>query len=158
MAFVVPDGKKDAFTQLDAVQQMEGVRIAVFNNTALVKVAKGLFPKAVIVPIDSREEFFEQGRADALFIPAEEGYTLTLIYPFYDVAIIKPYDSYQIMYAYPVARNSSDNYLLMLNYWITMEKEYGQLDRKYDYWVLGDIPEATGPRWSVVRNMLHWVA
>ena len=158
MAFVVPDGKKEEFTKLDAVKKMDGLKVAVYNNTALVRVARQLLPRATIVPIDSKEEFFEEGKADALMIPAEEGYTLTLLYPFFDVAIIEPYDSYLMMYAYPVARNSSESYLLALNYWIRMEKDYGMLDKKYDYWVLGKIPGTVEPRWSVVRNVLHWVA
>jgi len=137
---------------------MVGLRVAVFNNTALVRGARQLLPRATIVPIDSREEFFDEGKADALMIPAEEGYTLTLQYPFFDVAIIEPYDSYLMMYGYPVARDSSESYLLALNYWITMEKDYGMLQKKYDYWVLGEIPGSVEPRWSVVRNVLHWVA
>jgi ABC-type amino acid transport substrate-binding protein len=157
MAFVVPDGKKAEFTQLENVKKMDGLRVAVYNNTALVGVARQLLPHATIIPIDSKEEFFVEGKADALMIPAEEGYTLTLLYPFFDVAIIEPYDSYLMMYGYPVARNSSESYLLMLNYWIRMEKDYGMLDKKYDYWVLGKIPEMAEPRWSVVRNVLHWV-
>jgi ABC-type amino acid transport substrate-binding protein len=157
MAFVVPDGKKEEFTRLDTVKKMDGLRVAVYNNTALVGVARKLLPRATIVPIDSKEEFFETGNADALMIPAEEGYTLTLLYPFFDVAIIEPYDSYLMMYAYPVSRNSSESYLLALNYWIRMEKDYGMLDKKYDYWVLGKIPGTVEPRWSVVRNVLHWV-
>jgi len=39
-----------------------------------------------------------------------------------------------------------------------MEKDYGMLDAKYNYWVLGEVPGATEPRWSVIRNELHWVA
>jgi proton glutamate symport protein len=158
MAFVVPDGKKEEFTKLENVKKMGSLRVAVYNNTALVTTARQLLPRATIVPIDSKEEFFEAGKADALMIPAEEGYTLTLLYPFFDVAIIEPYDSYLMMYGYPVARNSSESYLLALNYWIRMEKDYGMLQKKYDYWVLGKIPEMTEPRWSVVRNVLHWVA
>ena len=158
LAFVVPDGKKDGFTQLTDVKKMDGLRVAVYNNTALVPVARQLLPKASIITIDSKEEFFEQGKADALMIPAEEGYTLTLQYPFFDVAIIQPYDAYQMMYAYPVAKNSTDSYLLALDYWIRMEKDYGLLQKKYDYWVLGKIPGLAEPRWSVVRNVLHWVA
>jgi ABC-type amino acid transport substrate-binding protein len=157
LAFVVPDGKKEEFTQLDSVQKMGGLRVAVYNNTALVPVAHRLLPNATIVPIDSKEEFFVGGKADAFMIPAEEGYTLTLQYPFYDVAIVQPYDSYQMMYAYPVAKNSSESYRLALNYWLRMEKDYGMLDAKYDYWVLGKVPGAIEPRWSVIRNELHWV-
>jgi Na+/H+-dicarboxylate symporter/ABC-type amino acid transport substrate-binding protein len=158
LAFVVPDGNKDKFTQLDDVQNMDGLRVAVYNNTALVGVARQLLPRATIVPIDSKEEFFVDGKADALMIPAEEGYTLTLQYPLFDVAIIQPADSYQMMYAYPVAKESSDSYLLALNYWLRMENDYGQLQEKYNYWVLGETPSATEPRWSVVRNVLHWVS
>jgi len=158
MAFVVPDGKKEEFVKLNAVKKMDGLRVAVFNNTALAGVARQLLPRATIVPIDSKEEFFVGGKADALMIPAEEGYTLTLQYPFFDVAIIEPYDSYRMMYGYPVAKNSSESYLLALNYWIRMEQDYGMLDKKYDYWVLGRIPGTVEPRWSVVRNVLHWVA
>lgn len=158
LAFVVPDGKKEKFTKLDTVKKMNGLRVAVFNNTALVRVAHQLLPNATIVPIDSQEDFFVKGKADALMIPAEEGYTMTLEYPFFDVAIIEPYDSYQMMYGYPVAKNSSESYLLALNYWLRMEKDYGMLEKKYDYWVLGKIPEMVEPRWSVVRNVLHWVA
>lgn len=156
LAFVVPDGKKEEFTQLDSVKMMDGLRVAVYNNTALVGAAHRLLPRATIVPIDSQEEFFVEDKADALMIPAEEGYTLTLQYPFFDVAIIEPYDSYMIMYGYPVARNSSETYLLALNYWIRMEKEFGMLEKKYNYWVLGMIPGSVEPRWSVVRNVLHW--
>jgi len=158
LAFVVPDGDKDKFTQLDDVRKMDGLRVAVYNNTALVGVARQLLPGATIVPIDSKEEFFVDGKADVLMIPAEEGYTLTLQYPLFDVAIIQPTGSYQMMYAYPVAKDSSDSYLLALDYWLRTEKEYGMLDKKYDYWVLGEIPAATEPRWSVVRDVLHWVA
>ena len=158
LAFVVPDGRKDAFTELDDVKKMDGLRIAVYNNTALVPVAQLLLPNATIVPIDTKEEFFEEKKADALLIPAEEGYTLTLQYPFFDVAIIQPYDAYQMMYAYPVAKDSSDSYLLALDYWIRMENDYGLLQKKYDYWVLGKVPGSAGPRWSVVRNVLHWAA
>jgi Na+/H+-dicarboxylate symporters len=158
MAFVVPNGKKNEFVQLDSVKKMDGLRVAVYNNTALVAVARNLLPNATIVPIDSKEEFFTGGRADAFMIPAEEGYTLTLQYPFYEVAIIQPYDTYQMMYAYPVAKDSSDSYLLALNYWIRMEKDYGMLDAKYSYWVLGEVPGATEPRWSIIKDELHWVA
>lgn len=158
LAFVVPDGKKADFTRLESVKKMDGLRVAVFNNTALVPLSRHLLPNATIVPIDSREDFFEKGKADALMVPAEEGYPMTLLYPFFDVAIIEPYDSYQKMYAYPVAQNSSESYLLALNYWITMEKDYGMLEKKYDYWVLGKIPGSAEPRWSVVRNVLHWAA
>jgi hypothetical protein len=82
---------------------------------------------------------------------------MTLMYPFYDVAIFEPNNSYTIMYAYPVAKNSSDTFLMLLNYWIKMETNYGELNSKYDYWILGKNVEKNESRWSVVRDILHIV-
>ncbi len=39
-----------------------------------------------------------------------------------------------------------------------MEEKHGSLKAKYDYWVLGKNTESRAPRWSVVRDVLHWVA
>ena len=156
MAFVVPDGKKDDFRNMDTVRKMDGLRVAVFRDTALVRVAKRQIPQANIVLIDSEREFFEEGKADALLISAEEGFTMTLQYPFFDVAVVEPNYYYIMMYGYPVARNSSESYLLALNYWILMEKNYGLADKKYDYWILGKIPDTVDSHWSVVRDVLNY--
>jgi proton glutamate symport protein len=157
MAFVVLDEQKKDFLKQENVQKMRHLKIAVLNNTALIDFAPELFPQAEIVRIDGIEDFFAGGDADALFTTAEEGYTMTLQHPFYDVAIFEPNDAFQVMYAYPIAENSSDTYLMLLNYWIKMEHDYGRLEKKYDYWILGKNIAQSGPRWSVVRNVLHWV-
>jgi len=158
MALVVPDERKKDFLKLENAQKMEHLKIAVLNNTALINVVPGLFPRAEMVRIDATEDFFAGGRADAFLTTAEEGYTMTLLHPFYDVAIFEPNDSFRVMYAYAVAKNSSDSYLMLLNYWVKMEDDYGNLAKKYDYWILGKNVGQSGPRWSVVRNVLHWVS
>ena len=58
MAFLVPDERKKEFLKLDNVRKMNKLRVAVLNNTALVKVAPQLFPQAKIVLIDSLQDFF----------------------------------------------------------------------------------------------------
>lgn len=157
MAFVVRDERKKEFLKLDKVRKMDNLRIAVLDKTAFVDVAPELFPRAKIVKINSIWDFFDGDKADALFTTTEEGYAMTLKHPFYDVAMFEPNDSYRVLYAYPVAKNSSETFLLLLNYWIKMERDYGELDSKYSYWILGKNPEENGSRWSVVRNVLHWV-
>ena len=157
MAFVIKDERKKEFLKLDKVRKMDDLRIAVLNNTAFVEVVPMLFPRAKIVKVNSIWDFFENENADALFTSAEEGYAMTLTYPFYDVAIFEPNNSYKVLYAYPVAKNSSETFLLLLNYWIKMERDYGELDSKYDYWILGKVPRENESRWSVLRNVLHWV-
>lgn len=32
----------------------------------------------------------------------------------------------------------------------------GTLDRVYKHWILGQDAAPKGPRWSIMRNVLHW--
>ena len=44
-----------------------------------------------------------------------------------------------------------------VNVLIDLKKSDGTLKKLYDYWVLGRFATNRQPRWSVVRNVLHWV-
>jgi hypothetical protein len=137
---------------------MSNLRIAVRNHTALVGVAHQLFPQAKIVLVDSNEDFFTGSGADALFVASEEGYVMTRMHPLFNVAEFEPNGYFPMLIAYPVAKNSSDTFIMLLNYWLKMEKDYGRLDDKYNYWVLGNGPGEAEPRWSIMRNVLNWTA
>ena len=158
MAFVVPDYRKKEFLKLDDVRRMNNLRIAVINHTALVGVARQMFPQAKIVLIDSWEDFFTESSADVLLTTSEEGYVMIRQHPLFNMAIFEPNDYFPMLYAYPVKKNSSDTFIMLLNYWLKMEKDYGGLDDKYNYWILGNSPGAVEPRWSVVRNVLNWTS
>ena len=41
--------------------------------------------------------------------------------------------------------------------WITLKQKDGTIDALYDYWILGKNAVSKPPRWSVLRNVLHWV-
>jgi Na+/H+-dicarboxylate symporter len=44
-----------------------------------------------------------------------------------------------------------------VNAWIEMKRRDGTLDTLYHHWILGEAATSTTPRWSVIRNVLHWV-
>jgi hypothetical protein len=44
-----------------------------------------------------------------------------------------------------------------LNTWIDLKRKDNTLSRLYDYWILGKSDDKAAPRWSVIRNVLHWV-
>ena len=58
--------------------------------------------------------------------------------------------------AYVMARNDPEM-TRFINSWINLKKKDNTIDRLYDYWILGKNAKAKQPRWSVVRNVLHWV-
>jgi len=44
-----------------------------------------------------------------------------------------------------------------VNHWIEIRRRDGTLERLYNHWILALSPETTSPRWSVIRDVLHWV-
>ena len=44
-----------------------------------------------------------------------------------------------------------------INIWLELKKRDGTIAALYDYWVLGKNAVPRQPRWSVIRNVLHWV-
>jgi len=107
--------------------------------------------------VDSWQDFFSGAKADVLVTTAEEGSTMTLHHPLYHVVVPKPGSIYKILYAHPVSKNSDDSSLMVINYWLLDEAEEGDLSAKHDYWILGKNAEKKTPRWSVTKDVLHWI-
>jgi ABC-type amino acid transport substrate-binding protein len=58
--------------------------------------------------------------------------------------------------AYPVAHRDEE-WANFLNLWIEMKKRDGTIETLYRHWILGQDAAASKPRWSVLRDVLHWV-
>jgi hypothetical protein len=119
---------------------MKDLKIAIANESEYYKAAGINFPEATIIPLDHSNQFFSQTNtvADVLLTTAEAGSSMTLLNPFYDAAILQLYDTNKIMCVYVVSKNCDDASRMFLDNWLKMEEEYGSLDRKYNYWVLGE--------------------
>lgn len=57
--------------------------------------------------------------------------------------------------AYPVARHDLDM-ARFLGLWIDLKRKDGTIKALYDHWILGKDAKARRPRWSVLRDVLHW--
>ena len=113
-------------------------------------------PQATIVTLNSIAEFFE-GRGeelDALAYTAEAGSAWSLLYPAYTVAIPQPAPTIPVAYLLP---RGDWEMVGFINTWLELKKRARTIDALYDYWILGKNAVPQQPRWSVLRNVLHWV-
>jgi ABC-type amino acid transport substrate-binding protein len=62
----------------------------------------------------------------------------------------------KIPLAYPVARRDMD-FAAFLNTWIELKRRDGTIDALYNHWILGKQVGKRQPRWSIMRDVLHWV-
>jgi ABC-type amino acid transport substrate-binding protein len=108
------------------------------------------------VPLNSAEQAFARARGlNATALPAERGSAWTLLYPQYSV-VVPEGALVKVPLAYPVARHD-EAFATFVNTWIDLKRKDGTLDRLYKYWVLGQNAAPVRPRWSVARNVLHWI-
>jgi len=61
----------------------------------------------------------------------------------------------QVPLAFPLASDS--DFAKFVDVWIDLKRKDGTLQALYEYWILGRNATPQRPRWSVIRNVLHWV-
>ena len=119
---------------------------------------KLFLPNAQIHTIESARDYFGNLwlSLDAIVISAEAGSAWTLIYPQYAVAVPQP-NIVQWPLAYPVA-GRDDAMAAFVRHWIDLKQKQPLAFQKfYDHWILGLSAEERQSRWSVLRNVRHWV-
>ena len=157
MALLVKDHERSAFEDEAVINRRKHLRIGVMKGGYFEKRTAEHFPNAEIVPLDSPRQFFEEGwrELDALATHAESGAAWTLVYPNY--TIVNPLqrrDSAPVSVAIAGFDVVLDD---TLNTWITLLKMDGTIDRLFDHWMLGKNVGPNAPRWSIMRDVLHWV-
>lgn len=157
LALVVPDETREEFSTWEAIRARGPFRIAVPPLPYYTDKVRALMPQATIVPLTDFDDTFKAGtsRAEAIALPAERGSAWTLLYPAYSVVVPEP-GVIKIPLAYPVARHD-EAFAAFLNTWIDLKRKDGTFDAAYQYWILGKSATGKTPRWSVIRNVLHWV-
>ncbi len=159
-AVVIRDHQRERFLEMSDIRERAGLKMAVRSSkidTYFVDKLRHGFPLAEIVVIDMEQDFFEaeKGTFDALVSTAEGGSAWTLLYPSFTVVVPRPL-KLSVPLAYPVARKDQE-FADFVSTWIELKKKDGTFQRFYDHWILGLTAQQTGPRWSVVRDVLHWV-
>jgi ABC-type amino acid transport substrate-binding protein len=156
LALVVQDYRRSEFSSREALQKLKAPKLAIFDVPYFIAFVRERLPKAELVLVNSADEFFEtKGKAlDGFVYTAEGGSAWSLLYPQY--AVVVPPPPVLIPLTYPTAL-AGQELVDYVNALIELKKGDGTLKKLYDYWVLGRFAENKQPRWSVIRNVLHWV-
>jgi ABC-type amino acid transport substrate-binding protein len=158
LAFIVPDHRRAEFSEAATVRAMEGLRLGVPDLPYVEQLVEREFPNARVVPIPLSAPEGGMGawyeKMDALTLTAERGSFLTLLHPAFSVAVPRPLEV-KLPLAYPVARHDLEA-ARFISIWIDLKKKDGTIQALYDHWILGRDVKAKTPRWSILRNVLHW--
>jgi hypothetical protein len=157
VALVVRDHLRDQFGSWAQIRGRRPLTIAVPDLPYYVRKIDELLPQATLTVQADVAAWFATGGAgsDALAFPAERGSAWTLRFPAFSVVVPGP-DPIKVPLAYPIGR--SDAALArVVNTWISLKRKDGTFDAAYRHWILGQDATPHRPRWSIIRDVLHWV-
>jgi Na+/H+-dicarboxylate symporter/ABC-type amino acid transport substrate-binding protein len=157
LALLVEDHRRREFSRREQIDETPDLRIACPNEPYYLDWVHRLLPNAEIVPVPDVETFLsaEEGEYDAMIFGGESLSSYSLLNPQFGVVIPKPsFPSVPAAFMVPIGE---PEWREVLNSWVTLKRTDGTVQKLYDYWVLGKDAEPHEPRWSVVRNVLHWV-
>ena len=128
--------------------------IATSNVPYYVEKLRAKLPDARLLFVSPAEGVTPHVEADAFAIPAERGSALALRFPQYAVVVPGP-DLIKVPLAFAMPRGESD-LARFVDTWIDLKRDDGTLEALQQQWILGRNPSALGPRWSIIRDVLHW--
>ncbi len=149
---VVPKRNKDQFLDYNKVTHMQGLKIGAPG--AYADVAKRHFPLAVIVADDDLA-LLQEGKIDALLWSSTHAFIWCLNHPEY--VIIQYSDILGKKYFAYAIKQGAYQLHFFLNDWLYLKTQQGFEEKQKKYWIDGITPESEKPRWSIIRNVLHWV-
>jgi ABC-type amino acid transport substrate-binding protein len=157
MAFIVPDGLRDEFASWELMRNKAGLKVGIPDLPYYVQKVKERLPLAEVQIVKDLAPFFngsDRSGLDALAFAAERGSAWTLMYPKLSVVIPEP-GAVKVPLAYAIGRQDQA-FATFVNTWIELKRKDGTLDAMYSYWILGRNATTKHPRWSIMRNVLHW--
>ncbi len=155
-SFIVADHRREEFSDWKNIEKMTSVKLGMVNTPYFSNRIRSALPQVEIEILNTPREFFRNGEKglDAFVYWAEAGSAWCLIYPEYSVAVPHP-----VLLAMPMAYSMPKHARDLVEYvntWLLLSKKDKTVQSLYDYWILGKEAVKRGPRWSIVRDVLHW--
>lgn len=155
--FVVNAEKKQLFSSLESFYREKKIKLVVLKGSSFESLAKELFPQIPVVLIDAYDSYEFTDPYEAFLWEEQEAIAWSLKHRGYRVVFPHPQLGVDTLsYAMHPSSLRFKNYL---DEWLALKKTQGFTEKQYDLWVKGktEIAAPVEPRWSVIRNVLHWV-
>jgi len=156
-AVLVPDHRRKHFMSRAAINDLGSIKLGIVGKPRLSRRLTEQLAGVSLVPIESHRDYFDGSRPElaGLVVVAEIGAAWTMRYPNYSVVIPEDMQVGSSL-VYPMASDAAD-LLAYVERWSELAGEDGTTEFFYDYWILGRGLTTDTKRWSVIRDVLHWV-
>lgn len=151
-ALVIPVSKVDQFRNLNTFENNPNLKIGAEGAYRLAVTRH--FPPSTLIPVTSTEPLLD-GKIDAYMWSQLPGYLWCLSHPEFTTLSYNG-ELGSKYFAYPI-RTGAIDMIQFLNQWLVLKQQRGFTKIQTDYWIQGERIPSKEPRWSIIRNVLHWV-
>ena len=158
LGLLVADHDRERFGSWRTIAATGGLTIGVPGATSFGDQMRHLAPNATLRSFATADEVFTAplGAFDAVLLPAERGSAWTLLHPQFSM-VVPEGSLIKVPLAYPLARHDAQ-WATFINTWIDLKRKDGTLRELTQYWIQGQDAAPARPRWSIVRDVLHWTS
>jgi proton glutamate symport protein len=142
---------------LPALIENSSQMIAVLKGSSYEMLAHKIFPAERIVHLNNYNEYATLYPNAVLIRGEPQAISWSLHHPSFSVVTSTPKLNLESL-AYPIKANE-ERFLMFINQWLILKKNENFTKKQYELWVLGKTKNAQAPeaRWSIIRDILHWV-
>jgi len=154
VALLVPTERAQRFRSRQDIVAMPGLRIAMSVDPVLHPLWQRLFPNAEISMVPDYRTPPDFNKVDAAVWTLEQAAAFARSHP--GITAVVPQglsNPFLLSYMMPP---DSEVMVHFVNYWLELRRADGLRAREASYWIQGRPRAVPAPRWSVVRNVLHW--
>ncbi|MBS0625420.1 MAG: cation:dicarboxylase symporter family transporter [Verrucomicrobia bacterium] len=150
---IVPLKKAEEFLDINQVTSRQGLKLGAIG--AYNEVVQRHFPSANLLPVETLDSLV-RGEIDAWVTSRSLGTIWCVNHP--DFVVIDYGDQIGKFYlSYPVKIGISFEWISFLNNWLILKEQSGFKTEMKRYWMEGEPPKKLPPRWSILRDVLHWI-
>jgi Na+/H+-dicarboxylate symporter/ABC-type amino acid transport substrate-binding protein len=154
VALFMPTERAQRFRTREQILEMRNLRLAMSVDPVLHPLWQRLFPNAEITMVPDYRTLPDFAKVDAAIWTLEQAAALARSHR--GVTAVVPQNlgnPFLLSYLMPPGSEVMTHFI---NYWLELRQADGMRARETDYWLLGRPRAAAAPRWSVVRDVLHW--
>ena len=158
MGFLVPDHRRKYFADVKTLQADKDLTLGFRQDSPTFQIwIKTQFPLAKLVKVSSPRAFMngEHPELDAVIQTAEGGSAWTLLYPQYSIVV--PNDMLvKVPLGYPLPKGDNE-WNRFVSTWVELSQKNGTVELLFSHWIRGRGADPEEPRWSIIRDVLHWI-
>lgn len=157
IVLITNEARSRAFSSLEYVKEHPLLKVAVIKGTTFEKIAREHFPEERIVYLNSEREFESQGKDIALLWEEYEALAWMIRHKGYKIVLPEP-SLGKVLLSYPIPKDNP-RFLDFLNTWLALKQSDLFHKQQAELWIQGktEIIIPYKPRWSIIRDVLHWV-